>query len=256
LARGCGIRRFNSGDGRAATLIHARDVAIANGELQHSGSSTASTDDLAALGKRIFHDTPNEARLYVGARLACSNCHLKDGTIPYAAPMVGIAPLFPEFSQRAKRMISLTDRIDECFIRSENGHPLPESGKEMTALIAYIESLSLQKDGDAESYGRGLVKLPALSGSPQRGAAIYAAQCVVCHGSEGTGVGSTMPPLWGPESFNDGAGMYRTEKMAAFVLRNMPPASPRSLTLQQAFDVASYIHSKPRPKYNPAFDKY
>jgi thiosulfate dehydrogenase len=240
----------------AATLIRARYTTIADGEFRQSGSSPASTEDLAALGKRIFHDTPNEAKLYVGAHLACSSCHLNDGTTPYAAPMTGIAPLFPEFSARAKRMISLRDRIDECFIRSENGRPLPENGKEMTALVAYIESLSPQNDGDRESRGRGLVKLPALSGSPQRGAAIYAAQCAACHGSEGTGVGSTMPPLWGSQSFNDGAGMYRTENMAAFVVKNMPPASPRSLTPQQAFDVASYIHSKPRPKYNPAFDKY
>jgi thiosulfate dehydrogenase len=50
--------------------------------------------------------------------------------------------------------------------------------------------------------------------------------------------------------------MYGIENMAAFVVRNMPPASPESLTPQQAFDVSSYIHSKPGPKYNPAFDKY
>ena len=245
----------------AASLVRAqRDTAIANGELPHSASSPASarrsTQDLAALGKRIFHDTPNEARLYVGARLACNSCHLNDGTTPYAAPMTGIAPLFPEFSQRAKRMISLRDRIDECFIRSENGRPLPENGKEMTALVAYIESLSRQNDGGAEPSGRGLVELPALSGNPHRGGAIFAAQCAACHGSEGNGVGSTIPPLWGPESFNDGAGMYGIENMAAFVVRNMPPTSAGSLTPQQAFDVSSYINTKPRPKYNPAFDKY
>jgi thiosulfate dehydrogenase len=245
----------------AASLIRAqRDTAIANGELPHSASSPASarqsTQDLAALGKRIFHDTPNEARLYVGARLACNSCHINDGTTPYAAPMTGIAPLFPEFSQRVKRMISLRDRIDECFVRSENGRPLPEDGKEMTALVAYIESLSGQNDGGAQPSGRGLVELPPLNGSPQRGEAIFAAQCAVCHGSEGNGVGSTFPPLWGPESFNDGAGMNGIENMAAFVVRNMPPTSPGSLTPQQAFDVSSYIHTKPRPKYNPAFDKY
>jgi thiosulfate dehydrogenase len=170
--------------------------------------------------------------------------------------MIGIAPLFPEFSQRAKRVISLRDRIDECFVRSENGRPLPENGKEMTALVAYIESLSRQNDGGAESSGRGLVKLPALRGSLQRGGAVYAAQCAACHGSEGTAVGSNVPPLWGSESFNDGAGMYQVENMAAFVVRNMPPTNPGSLTPQQAFDVSSYIHTKPRPKYNRRFDKY
>ena len=246
--------------GAAALVPAQRDTAIAKGELPHSASSPAlaqeSAEDLAALGKRIFHDTPNEAKPYVGARLACASCHLNDGTTPYAAPMTGIAPLFPEFSQHAKRMISLRDRIEECFVRSENGRPLPENGKEMAAMIAYIESLSGQNDGGAEPSGRGLVSLPSLSGNPQRGEALYAAQCAACHGSEGNGVGSTNPPLWGSESFNDGAGMHGIENMAAFVVKNMPPTSPGSLTPQQAFDISSYIHTKPRPKYNPAFDKY
>jgi len=245
----------------AASVIRAQqDTAIANGELTHSAlppsSARQSTQDLGALGKRIFHDTPNEASLYVGARLACNSCHLNDGTTPYAAPMTGIAPLFPEFSQRAKRMISLRDRIDECFIRSENGRPLPENGKEMTTLVAYIESLSGQNDGGAEPSGRGLVELPALSGSSQRGGAIFAAQCAACHGSEGNGVGSAIPPLWGPESFNDGAGMYGIENMAAFVVRN--DAAGESEVADAAAGVRRifYIHTKPRPKYNPAFDKY
>jgi thiosulfate dehydrogenase len=236
----------------AASPASAKQSASAT----QSSSATEATEGLAALGKRIFHDTPNEATPYVGARLACASCHLNDGTTPYAAPMTGIAPLFPEFSQRAKRMISLKERIDECFIRSENGRPLPEGGKEMAAMVAYIESLSGPNNGGAEPSGRGLVNLPALSGNPQRGEAIYAAQCAACHGSEGNGIGSTFPPIWGPESFNDGAGMYGLVNMAAFVIKNMPPASPGSLTPQQAFDISAYVHSKPRPKYDHAFDKY
>jgi thiosulfate dehydrogenase len=258
----------------AASLLRAQireqiramgDTAIAHGQARfasspasgtQSASGTQFTEEWAALGKRIFHDTPNEATPYVGARLACASCHLNDGTTPYAAPMTGIAPLFPEFSQRAKRKISLQERIDECFIRSENGRPLPEGGKEMAAMVAYIESLSGPNNGGAEPSGRGLVNLPALSGNPQRGEAIYAAQCAACHGSEGNGIGSTFPPIWGPESFNDGAGMYGLVNMAAFVIKNMPPASPGSLTPQQAFDISAYVHSKPRPKYDHAFDKY
>jgi thiosulfate dehydrogenase len=244
-----------------ATVTRAlRHTAPGNSGLLQSASSpvsaSRSAQDSSTLGKRIFHDTPHEARLYVGARLACSSCHLNDGTTPYAAPMTGIAPLFPEFSERAKRMISLKDRIDECFIRSENGRPLPESGEEMTELVAYIESLSGAHDGSTEPPGRGLIKIPPLSGSPQRGAAIFAAECASCHGSEGNGAGLTFPPLWGPESFNDGAGLNGIENMAAFVVRNMPPTRPGSLTPQQAFDVSSYIHTKPRPKYNPGIDKY
>src|SRR5260370_27528583 len=101
----------------AASLVRAqRDAVIANGELPHSasspGSARRSTGDLAALGKRIFHDTPNEAKPYVGPRLACSSCHLNDRTTPSAAPMTGIPPLFPEPSHLAQPLISLTDRTD------------------------------------------------------------------------------------------------------------------------------------------------
>ncbi len=233
---------------------------IAAAESPQSPSSTASApapdEDLIALGKRIFDDTPHAAKLYVDSRLACSNCHLKDGTAPYAAPMVGIAAFYPVFSQRANRSISLQDRIDECFVRSENGRPLPEDGREMAALIAYIESLPRNNAEGSEPAGRGLVKLPALTGSPQRGEAIYTAQCAACHGSDGAGIAPTFPPLWGSASFNDGAGMSHIENMAAFVVKNMPPTSPGSLSPQQAFDVSSYIHAKPRPKYNPKYDNY
>jgi thiosulfate dehydrogenase len=233
---------------------------IAAAESRQSPSSTAfapaPAEDLIALGKRIFDDTPNAAKLFVGSRLACSSCHLKDGTAPYAAPLVGIAAFFPEFSQRVDRKISLQDRIDECFVRSENGRPLPENGREMAALIAYIESLHRSNSEGSEPASRGLVKLTALTGSPQKGEAIYTAQCASCHGSDGAGIAPTFPPLWGPASFNDGAGMSHIENMAAFVVKNMPPTSPGSLSPQQAFDVSSYIHAKPRPKYNPKYDKY
>ena len=221
-----------------------------------TASATAPAEDLIALGKQIFHDTPHLAKLYVGSRLACGNCHLKDGTAPYVAPMIGIAAFYPVFSQRANRSISLQDRIVECFVRSENGRPLPENGREMAALMAYIESLPRNDTEGSEPAGRGLVKLPALTGSPQKGAAIYTAQCAPCHGSDGAGIAPTFPPLWGPASFNDGAGLSHVENMAAFVVKTMPPTSPGSLTAQQAFDVSSYIHAKPRPKYNPKYDKY
>jgi len=234
-----------------------RATAAVDAEPAQSPSLPASArGELAAFGKRIFDDTPNAAKPYVDSRLACNSCHLKDGTAPYAAPLVGIAAFFPEFSQRVNRKISLQDRIDECFVRSENGRPLPEDGREMAALIAYIESLPSSNREDSEPSRRGLVKLPALTGSPQRGEAIYTAQCAACHGSDGAGIAPTFPPLWGSASFNDGAGMSHIENMAAFVVKNMPPTSPGSLSPQQAFDVSSYIHAKPRPKYNPKYDNY
>jgi thiosulfate dehydrogenase len=209
-----------------------------------------------ALGKSIFHDTVQNAKAYVGNRLSCNDCHINDGTTPQAAPLIGLPALFPMFSPRANRKISLEDRIEECFVRSENGRPLPYSGKEMNALIDYIDSISEGQAKGKEFSGRGLVKLAILKGDPKRGELIYQGQCSVCHGSDGNGVAPSLPPLWGADAFNDGAGMHRIEKMAAFVLKNMPQTKPGSLSPQEAFDVSAYIHTKPRPKYNPIYDKY
>jgi thiosulfate dehydrogenase len=56
------------------------------------------------------------------------------------------------------------------------------------------------------------------------------------------------PPLWGPRSYNWGAGMARIDLAAGFVRANMPFDQPGTLTDQQARDVAAFIDSHERPK--------
>lgn len=126
----------------------------------------------------------------------------------------------------------------------------------MRALVAYIEWLS--RDGiKGKAYkGWGLVKLAALTGDSVAGKATYAAQCAACHGADGAGVPPVLPALWGPNSYNDGAGMNKPAKMAAFVIYNMPQNHPGTLTPQQAYDVAAFVYSKPRPKFNQAYKSY
>jgi thiosulfate dehydrogenase len=226
-----------------------------------NGSGKAQTAEsampaMAKQGKLIFNDTPKYASRFAGNQLSCGDCHLTSGTADYSAPMIDMAGLFPMFSKRAGHMISLQNRIQECFARSEAGQPPPEDSTEMRALVAYIDWLS--RDGvKGKSYeGRGLVKLPALEGNPETGHAIYITQCAPCHGVDGAGVPPVLPALWGKDSYNDGAGMDRPEKMASFVIRNMPQNHPGTLTPQQAFDVAAYIHTMPRPKLNQAYKGY
>ena len=60
------------------------------------------------------------------------------------------------------------------------------------------------------------------------------------------------PPLWGPGSYNWGAGMAQVDKAAAFIRANMPLGEGGSLTVQQAWDIAWYIDGQTRPQ-DPRF---
>ncbi len=208
--------------------------------------------ELAVQGKLIFDQTPQHAAAYVGNKLSCGDCHIDSGKEPYAAPLVNIANVFPAYTKRAGRVVSLQERINECFVRSENGKPLPEDSPEMVALIAYLDSISSGVKGQAAPQ-RGFVQVPALTGNPAHGKQVYATQCAVCHGVNGEGVPTVLPPVWGPGAYNDGAGMDHVEKMAAFLVHNMPQNHPGTLKPQEAFDVAAFIHSKPRPAFNPKY---
>ncbi len=208
--------------------------------------------DSIRLGLRIFNETPKYAAAYVGNRMSCNDCHIQSGTAKWASPMVGLPGIFPQFNQRAGRVISLAERIEDCFRRSENGRPLPMEGEEMAALLAYIQWVSQGQRAGVAFVGRGLEKLPALEGDAKRGATVYSEQCAPCHGDDGRGSPPVLPALWGPDAYNDGAGMNKVEKMAAFVHHNMPQNCPGSLTAQEAYDVAAYVASKPRGRFDGA----
>ena len=221
-----------------------------------AGPGSDAQRDLVTQGKLIFDHTPDYAGAWVGNSLSCADCHLRSGTQPWSSPMIDLAPLFPRYNKRAGRVITLQQRLQECFVRSENGAPPPVDSHTIQALVAYIASLSTKDEKHGAFPGRGLVKLPALTGDPSRGATLYASSCAACHGAEGQGLAPVFPPVWGPQAYNEGAGMNNPAKMAAFVIHNMPQNHPGSLTPQQAFDVAAFIHSQPHPKFNPAYKSY
>ena len=84
---------------------------------------------------------------------------------------------------------------------------------------------------------------------------VYEERCQVCHGDNGQGLPATLdiregylfPPLWGPDSFNNGAGMNRVLTASNFIKARMPLGQP-DLTDDEAYDVAAYINSKERPQ--------
>jgi thiosulfate dehydrogenase len=201
------------------------------------------------------------ARRYAGNDLACTNCHLQAGTKKFAIPLFGLFGEFPQYSARIGAEISIEDRINSCMSRSMNGKPLPAGSPEMRAIVAYIKFLSTGLPPGKRLPGLGVGKMPELSraADPQRGEAVYARTCVACHGRGGAGVsnsirgsdlGYMIPPLWGADTFNDGAGMARLTNFANFVHFNMPHGADYldpQLTAEEAWDVAAFVLSHPRP---------
>lgn len=199
-------------------------------------------------GRALLAATGDSLPRYVNSSLRCFSCHLKEGTQPGAIPFTGVYSRFPQYRSRNGLINLLEDRINDCFERSLNGKALPREGAEMRAIVAYLAFVSRGVAPPGDIPGVGVVEMPVLKPDTSRGRAVYAETCVRCHGANGGGT-PLAPPLWGPRSFNIGAGMARLRTAAAFVRVNMPNDRAVTLTDQQAYDVAGYLVSRPRPDF-------
>jgi thiosulfate dehydrogenase len=198
---------------------------------------------------------------FAGNDLACTNCHLQAGTKKFGIPLFGLFGEFPQYSARIGAEITIEDRINSCMARSMNGKPLPADSPEMQALVTYIKFLSTGVSAGERLPGLGVGKMPELTraADPARGRTVYASSCIACHGPDGAGIGNSvrgsdlgymMPPLWGSDSFNDGAGMARLITIANFLHFNMPHGADYldpQLTVDEAWDVAAYVIAQSRP---------
>jgi cytochrome c/ABC-type molybdate transport system substrate-binding protein len=204
-------------------------------------------------GENIFDNTQGYASKYVGDGLNCENCHLQAGRQAYSAPMWAAYVAYPSYQAKAGQVVTFAKRIQECFEFSMNGKAPPATGKVMTALISYSAWLAKGAAVGMDLAGRGYQKLPlpALKPDAARGKAVFTVNCIACHGAQGQGLKVNgkyqFPPLWGPHSYNFGAGMAKIKMAAAFIKKNMPLNKPGSLTDQQAWDVAAYVDSHTRP---------
>jgi thiosulfate dehydrogenase len=231
--------------------------------------STVGDDPLGKLikyGHALMVDTANHigpaagdpAKRFSGNNLTCQNCHLKAGTQAYSMPLVGVWGQFPQYRGREGEIGTLEERINGCMDRSMNGRALPLDGPEMKAYLAYMKWLSTGIPDGAKLIGAGSmnVKDPDRAVDLGHGEQVYTQICAACHGKDGLGQraaagnGYQFPPLWGPDSYNNGAGMTRVLNAAAFVKHNMPFGTTFDapvLTDADAYDVAGYINSKERP---------
>lgn len=197
---------------------------------------------------------------FTGNGLACANCHLKAGSQVGSASWVGVTERFPQFGGRSNKIGTIEDRINGCLERSMNGKKLPLESKEMKAIVAYMEWLGegLPKEMENEFKGYASINIPNKAVDMDNGKIVYDQECVLCHGNNGQGVrhmdaskGYLYPPLWGDDSYNDGAGMNRVLTAAEFIKSNMPFGQATwdnpKLTDEEAYNVAGYINSFSRP---------
>jgi thiosulfate dehydrogenase len=260
------------GHSRLFATILVAAVAIVAGSLWTTERS--STNEVGALpaaataeyGRHLLRDTakylgPNhddpEMR-YSGTHLACASCHIDIGTRPGTLSLLQTSSRYPRDSGRDGGIRDLRDRINGCMQRSMNGRALPRDSVEMIAMEQYI--LGLGNQYAAMSEARRTPIEPPRFAEPDRaanveaGRLVYEERCFICHGDDGGGLQATanpadgyvFPPLWGPDSYNNGAGMTRVLTAARFIKARMPYGQP-DLSDDQAYDVAAYINSHERP---------
>lgn len=214
--------------------------------------------ELVRLGQSIFEDTPKYAASYAGNTLSCRNCHLDRGRDPKSSPMWAAYVHYPEYRKKDGLVNTIQMRIQGCFRYSQNGTVPDADSKEITALVTYFYWMAAGLPVGVKPKAAGYPKLdpPREVPSPERGARVYASNCALCHGEDGFGQTSggqqVFPPLWGPQSFNWGAGMHQVDRAAGFIKTSMPFGAGGTLTDQEAWDVAAYVNSRPRPQ-DPRF---
>ena len=216
--------------------------------------------ELIRFGQSIFEDTPKHAAHYAGNTLSCRNCHLDRGRDPKSSPMWAAYVHYPEYRKKDGLVNTLQMRIQGCFRYSQNGTVPDADSRELTALVTYFYWMASGLPVGVTPRAAGYPKLnaPQAIPSPERGARVYASSCALCHGDNGLGRGrggeQVFPPLWGPQSFNWGAGMHQVDRAAGFIKASMPYGAGGTLTDQEAWDVAAYVNSRPRPQ-DPRFSE-
>ena len=238
----------------ATFLLMAGSTAMA----QEPVSKEQVDDKLAEvvkLGEAIVENTTTHpmSKGYVGNALNCTSCHLDNGRHEKAGTFLGTATSYPAWSPRENRVITLEDRVLNCFMRSCNGTRPPLGSEVSVAVTAYITSLSQGQTlrmNSKRPIGPGAIKLLAVKPDQadlQRGAALYTSRGAECHQKDGQG-DKDNPPVWGERSYNDGAGLSSVENLAAW-LKVAMPLDDTDLTDQQALDIAAYVNSHKRSHF-------
>jgi thiosulfate dehydrogenase len=219
--------------------------------------------DAIRYGRALITNTseylgPNGKVMAISNGMNCQNCHLEAGTKYLGNNFSAVASTYPKFRARSGSIETIEKRVNDCIERSLNGQALKNDSREMKAMVAYIKWVGSEVPIGQTPSGAGLMDLPYLdiAADPTKGKLIYDAKCSVCHGKSGEGMKTTdnlswtNPPLWGVNSYNTGAGLYRLSRLAGYVKVNMPfgaNADNTQVTDEEAWHVAAFINSMDRP---------
>jgi thiosulfate dehydrogenase len=214
--------------------------------------------DMVKLGRDIFRNPGQYAKPFVGNELRCSNCHLDAGRLAGSSPLWAAWVGFPMYRAKNHHVNTFEERLQGCFRFSMNGKAPPLGDKVLVALETYSAWLAQGAPVGQDMPGRGYPRLgqPAAPPDFARGHAVYQQKCASCHGADGGGQSAAgqivFPPLWGPNSYNWGAGMHMVDAAAAFIKANMPLGLGGTLSDQEAWDLGLFVNSHERPQ-DPRF---
>lgn len=244
---------------------------------------TATLDDSAWVAPSLYYDdVEGEERnqiiygeelishtsIYLGPKgsvaqisngMNCQNCHLNAGKTNWGNNYSAVFSTYPKFRERSGAVETIYKRVSDCFERSLNGTAPDSNSKEYKAIYAYIKWVGQDVKKGEKPIGSGIEKLPFLerAADPIKGKQVYTLQCQSCHGANGEGQLSlsgnsfVYPPLWGQDSYNSGAGLFRISNLAGYLHSNMPfnlsTHSNPKLTSEEAWDLAAFVNNQPRP---------
>jgi thiosulfate dehydrogenase len=165
----------------------------------------------------------------------CQNCHLNAGKKTWGNNYSAVYSTYPKFRDRSGGMENIYKRVSDCFERSLNGTAPDSTSKEYQAIYSYIKWLGKDVKQGKKPAGSGLEKLAYGQGQLSL-----------------NGVSYEYPPLWGEHSYNNGAGLFRLSTFAGYIKANMPfkqaTYDKPLLTTEEAWDVAAFVNSQPRPQ--------
>lgn len=268
LLMSCGSSQ--QADTNGSDTLASPDFAEVFARYWEAPDTSLLTDPQVRYGRDLITNTA----VYLGPKgkvasltngMNCQNCHLDAGTRIFGNNYSAVASTYPKFRPRSGGIESIEKRVNDCMQRSLNGRPLDSLSREMRAIVAYINWLGKDVPKKEKPEGSGLVELPLpdRAADPEKGRSVYAAKCVTCHGPDGQGQlnaeanAYTYPPLWGKHSFNTGAGLFRLSRFAGYVYANMPLGATHDrpqLTVEEAWDIAAFVNSQPRPEMDLSKD--